>query len=573
MRAETREGEVYARLLEKLEEEREALGGQVFDVLGKADLRATSPCAICWSRRSATATCRRCVLVLPQVVDDALDHERLVALLDERALARDTLDARMVQRIRADMERAEARRLQPHFIASFFLEAFRLLGGQARMREASRYELTHVPAALRNWTGTTRSESILPRYERITFEKEQIAVQGKPPAAFICPGHPLLDATIAQILERFGDLLRRGAVLVDPADPGESVRVLFSIEHAIQDGRPEASGARRIISRQMQFVEIDAEGMARPAGAAPYLDYRALADAEQPLVAALLEAEWLGRDLEGAAMGYAIGDLVPAHLQEVRGRKDALVARTMAAVQERLTREIIYWDRRATELKAQEEAGKTPRLNSARARGRADELEGRLKRRMDELRQEQHIAALPPAVIGGALVVPGGLLARRMGTRDAPPPAFAHERQRVERLAMDAVMAAERRLGNEPRDVGAEKLGYDVEARTTEGRLRFIEVKGRVTGAETVTLTKNEILTALNKPDDWLLALVEVPTSVEFAEGDAFYTGIAEEREGYVVAADCPVRYIRRPFTREPDFGATSVNYNLIDLLKRAEVT
>ena len=55
---ETREGEVFQRLLEKLDEEREALGGQVFDVMGK--LRSTiGRFASCSSRRSATATSPR----------------------------------------------------------------------------------------------------------------------------------------------------------------------------------------------------------------------------------------------------------------------------------------------------------------------------------------------------------------------------------------------------------------------------------------------------------------------------------------------------------------------------------
>jgi Domain of unknown function (DUF3883) len=34
-------------------------------------------------------------------------------------------------------------------------------------------------------------------------------------------------------------------------------------------------------------------------------------------------------------------------------------------------------------------------------------------------------------------------------------------------------------------------------------------VKGRISGAETVTVTKNEILYSLNKPDDYILAIVE----------------------------------------------------------------
>jgi len=112
-------------------------------------------------------------------------------------------------------------------------------------------------------------------------------------------------------------------------------------------------------------------------------------------------------------------------------------------------------------------------------------------------------------------------------------------------------MEVERALGFEPRDRELEKLGYDIESRVLsgpdKGRLRFIEVKGRVTGADTVTVTKNEILTSLNKPDEFVLALVE------FVDGDAHR-----------------VRYLRRPFQREPDFGVTSVNYDFAELLQRA---
>ena len=75
---------------------------------------------------------------------------------------------------------------------------------------------------------------------------------------------------------------------------------------------------------------------------------------------------------------------------------------------------------------------------------------------------------------------------------------------------MAAVMEAERQLGYKPIDVSQHKLGYDIESRVGDtGRLRFIEVKGRIEGADTVTVTKNEILTALNKPEDYILALVE----------------------------------------------------------------
>src|SRR5437868_4019534 len=135
------------------------------------------------------------------------------------------------------MERAETRRLQPHYIESFFVEAFQRLGGTIKPREPRRYEVTHVPAPVRNRDRLIgRGEPVLPRYERIAFDKAQIAPPGQTPAAFVCPGHPLLDATIDLTLERNRDLLRRGTILVDERDFGTTPRMLFYLEHAIQDG-------------------------------------------------------------------------------------------------------------------------------------------------------------------------------------------------------------------------------------------------------------------------------------------------------------------------------------------------
>ena len=114
-------------------------------------------------------------------------------------------------------------------------------------------------------------EPVLPRYERIAFEKELLTPPGQPLAAFVCPGHPLLDAMLDLTLQRHRDLLKRGAVLVDERDPGLNPRVLFYLEHAIQDASRLPSGERRTISRRMLYVELDAAGNARHLHYAPYL--------------------------------------------------------------------------------------------------------------------------------------------------------------------------------------------------------------------------------------------------------------------------------------------------------------
>jgi hypothetical protein len=226
----------------------------------------------------------------------------------------------------------------------------------------------------------------------------------------------------------------------------------------------------------------------------------------------------------------------------------------MAAVKDRLTKEITYWDHRANQLKDQELAGRVnAKINSGKARQRADELQARLQRRMAELELERQIAPLPPVAIGGSIVVPVGLL-RKLIPSSTPPAdaaaeaATAEARKQMELLAMKMVMDVETELGNAPRDVSDKKCGYDIESKVqTDGRLRFIEVKGRVAGATTVTVTRNEILTALNMPDDFILAIGQVENGQQ------------------------KLVYIRQPFKQEPDFAVESINYNLQELLARGK--
>ena len=361
-------------------------------------------------------------------------------------------------------------------------------------------------------------------------------------------------------LEQHRDLMRQGAVLVDTNDNGTEPRVLFYLEHTITDGRRDAAGNQRVISRRLQFVEVARDGRLVNAGYAPYLDYTPVTAEQQAATQALLRESWLGEGLESRASAHAIKTIVPEHLREVKTRREAHIDKTLMQVKARLLSEIRYWDQRAIDLRAQEEAGRNKgSLNSNNARQRADELSGRLQKREDELTRERQITARPPTVLGGALVVPIGWFAQAAEANGSSairetPPAYGAPDKEVERLAMEAVMAFERTQGFEPRDVSKENRGYDVESRypanhAKAGQLRFIEVKGRVADADTVTVTKNEILTALNKPEDYILALVFIGTD-----------GAAKPR------------YLTKPFEQEPDFATASVTFRIKELVARMEM-
>jgi len=161
---------------------------------------------------------------------------------------------------------------------------------------------------------------------------------------------------------------------------------------------------------------------------------------------------------------------------------------------------------------------------------------------------EKQISALPPVILGGVLIVPIGLIARITG-QPIQTTMDSVDKMAVAAKARELVIEIEHQLGFEPIDRENEKVGYDIESRIPgTGKLRFIEVKGRSSDANTLTVTRNEILYSLNKPEDYILAMVEFQTDKNHH-----------------------IWYLKEPFRREPDFGVTSVNYNFKELLSRAE--
>lgn len=551
--ADTREGEVYARLLEKLEAAREALGGRVYDVLGElfegVALKDLLFEAIQYGEQEEVKA------RLFRQVDGAVDQNNLLELLQRRSLTNDSMPEAKVHELRLEMEKAEAQRLQPHHVQSFFVEAFQHLGGKLKRREEGRWEITHVPVRIRErdrQIGT--GAPIQKKYERICFEKSRINQQ--PVATFVCPGHPLLEAVISIVREQYDQLMRQGAILVDDTDAGEEMSVVFLLEHSVQDGRTTSTGKPHVISQKLQFASVDKAGHTVNAGIAPHLNLRPATAEEKASVEDLLNADWLTAELEKTAIRFATVELAQTHVSEVKARRLPEIDKVDQEVRSRLKKEINYWDARAFELKEEEKAGKKTRLNWQNAQRRAEDLAERLKRRLSQLEQERFISSQPPRVRGGMVVIPRGLLEARLPA--APhtkgiPSGFSEDpasRREIELAAMNAVMSAEKALGNLPTDVSAQKVGYDIASYDPTSRhLRFIEVKGRIDGADTVMITRQEIITSLHEPDKFILAVVQVDS------------GFANQP-----------RYVRGPLAEhEPAFEHTAIQFNLKSLLERGE--
>jgi len=553
--SETREGDVFQRLFDKLEIEREALGGRVFDILGEVfEDKSLKDLLIEAIRYGADPEVRA---RLHRKVEGVLNTEHLESIIKRNALCEEVMDERRLFSIKEEMEKAEARKLQPYFIRSFFNQAFQQLGGELRPREQGRYEISHVPANIRErdrqiaGRDQRNLDPVLRKYERVCFEKQFVRLldrAGAPMASLIHPAHPLMQSVTDIVMEQHRNKLKQGTVFVDPADNGIVPKIMFIIDHSVKEG----SDTGQTISRRMQFIEIAPDGKSSSAGWAPHLDLEPISKADKSLIEDVLATDWISQNLEQQALAHASTHLVPEHFDEVRTKRENSVDKTLRAVNERLVKEINYWSDRYMKLQDDKAAGKDVRLNLDNVNRTIEELTARLQSRTKELQAMRHIISTTPVIVGGALVIPAGLLAQRKGEQTWTADAVA--RARIEQIAMQAVMDAERKLGHEVIDVSAEKCGWDITSlpKSLNGKLptsRHIEVKGRAKGQSTITVTRNEILYGLNQQDKFMLAVVLV-------DGEQF--------EGPY--------YISKPFTQEPDWAVTSINLDLDQLLASAVV-
>ena len=224
----------------------------------------------------------------------------------------------------------------------------------------------------------------------------------------------------------------------------------------------------RTLSKRLQFVRVAPDGTTAFAGWAPHLDLEPISGDDRDLLKDVLAEPWICADHEQRALALAAETLVPEHYQEVAQRRIEHVDKTIAAVHERLTREIEFWSNSWLKLKEDAESGKDVRLALERARRTVNDLEGRLENRKQELQAMRHVTSATPVALGGALVVPAGLLRKLRGELPEEGKSTfavdAQARARIERIAMDAVIQVEKQRGCRVVDVSTQKMrmGYHV---------------------------------------------------------------------------------------------------------------
>ena len=482
----TREGMVLHALLSKLERMREGLGqDRVFDVVDQL-LEGVS---------------------LEQLLRDALANRLTFEEVREQVLARLDVDQeRRVQeatlsglatryvdlnRLRTDRQQAAEARLVPAYIRDFFAKAMDALApGRLDRRDDGFYRIPYVPAALRDVPDGLRRRYGLPAdsYGAITFDKVDLATT--PTLIFVGPGHPLFEAVVHHVLERFGPDLSRGTVLVDPESRADGL--VWLLAGSVEDGLGRTAGKQLFAV----FQPLDGGPLRR-------IFPGRLIDFDPPSIAAPL-SEPARRLLADPATveEWSLDEVLEPYLSDAQTRRsqetaivqdylrrsfDVLIARSQA--------KLMDYERRA-------QRGTDMSLSIQDERRHLDDLRRRQAQRLVESQRAAALALGAPEVVGVAAVVPVELAASGRTTGPAMQRSDA-----VEEAAMAYAMAKEQERGWQVEDIHDEDRGYDLVSHSPTGQIRYVEVKGRA-GVGDVELSQNEWLKAQQLGDDYWLYVV-----------------------------------------------------------------
>ncbi|WP_347242800.1 DUF3883 domain-containing protein [Thermogutta sp.] len=481
--ANTREGQVLERLLDRLQKIRQELGSdQVFDVVGEVipanylerlfrDLYA--------GRLTPQAA-------LERVVQD-LDRERFARICRStlEGLAKRELNLSAILGRTAE---AKERRLVPEVVEAFFLQAAPVAGLPAPKGRAGVYTVGRIPRHLQ-----LVAERLKPRfgplgqeYRRITFDKRRLTED--PTLEWITPGHPLFEAVREEVWEKAQADLKGGAIFYDlhRAEPSR----LEVYAASIADGRGNT------LHRQLFVVEVGPSGEMRLRQPTLFLDLipagsEAIDPPPLPMDRTEVERFLLEKGLQ-------------SFLAEVRKEREKELNLIARHVEVSLLTLIDRQQRQIAELLERQQQGEDVALALSEAEKRLEELNTRLERRREELRRERELAIADLTPVGSALVLPHP-------EREQFAPVVRDEE--VERIAIEEAMRYERERGWVPEDVSAEDRGFDILSRHPEsGSVRFIEVKGRA-GEGPVALTPNEYKTAERlRGDYWLYVVFDCAT-------------------------------------------------------------
>lgn len=480
---DTKEGKILDKLLTKLEIISEQLG-KVFDVVGDI-ITAYLPSGKTLQDLIIEAITNK------RSLDEILeDFERVPdeeAIKRAREAALEGLATRHIDfsRILGEMRIAKENRLVPEYIEKFFLKASEKLGLKVEKRKDGFWRVANIPNHLRNlpYDFKIKYGTVFKEYNKFSFEKEQ-AFKGQ--AEFVAPGHPLLEAVIERLFEKYEAEVEKGAVFIDPS--GKLNGFIWFLLGEINDGNDSIAGKRMFALYQ------DFQNNIKQISPSILWDLK-------PADSTSINIQDIQLN-EDAVLSFAIENVLTKYLEEIKMQREheAEIKRKYGI---RSLQELIL---QSEEKLLQYETKRVKGIEMPEAviqveKGRKEYFEVKLANLEKRIEAERNLLLSPPRILGVVKVIPG-----------APVEDELREDEEVEEIGMRIAMEFEISQGRIPEDVSLQNLGFDIRSKAQDGSYRYIEVKTRAREGK-IALTPNEWLMAHRLGNEYWLYVITNATS------------------------------------------------------------
>ncbi len=483
---DTKEGKILEKLLTKLEIIGEQMG-KVFDVIGDVVSAYLPEGKTLQDLIIEAITNKKSLDEILQEFDKVPD---IKAIERAKEAALEGLATRYIDfcRILGEMRVAKENRLVPEYIEKFFLRAAEKVGLKVEKRKDDFWRIANVPYELRNlsYDFKIRYGQVFKEYNKFSFDKEK-AFKGQ--AEFVAPGHPLLEAVIEKIFEKYGEEVEKGAIFLDPS--GKLNGFIWFLEGQINDGNGQIAGKRIFALYQ------DNQNNIKQISPSILWDLK-------PANFGLTDALKNSIVNEDIVVAFAVENILAKYLDEIKRQREheAEIKRKygVRSLQELILRSeeklIQYETRRAKGEDIPEAVIQAERRRREEFERKRAELERRIE-------AETNLLLSPPKILGVAAVLP------EVSENELK------EDKEIEEIGMRIAMEFELSQGREPEDVSLQNLGFDIKSKAKDGSFRYIEVKTRAREGK-IALTPNEWLMANRLGDEyWLYVVVNAATKPE----------------------------------------------------------
>ena len=480
--SDTREGAVFTRLFEKIETIRTQLGkDRVYDVIGELFPQRNLAQLV----REAAASTRDHAQLLEEI-DTTLDSEQLDFFknFNEDTLVSPYINLPQVNELQ---QQAREHGLIPEYTREFFRKTFETLNSTLHQRQDGLFRIERVPVQIARISEDSQFRQMYPaltqkNYPKVTFDKARALID--PTAEFISFGHPLFEATVRYAEQTYAEALKTGACFEDPDGVYNGVIVFY--EGEIRDGAEDVVG-----KRLFAFYLHEGSDTIEKVNPALIWDFQEVETEPTPEPIKIQELE------------EKFGIQVRIHLEEYKQelteeRKRQVNIKRKYGIAS-LDQLILKLDRELLELGARSEKGEDVRLVTQNKEERKRHYEEEKERLEETCRQEMTLARKPPTFAGAIRVIP----ATEVDDTNTQP----YNKSEIEQIGMKRAIHHEETRGCTVTDVSAKNLGFDIRSKTSDGKIRCIEVKARAE-RDPVVLTSNEWFRAKQLKDDYFLYVV-----------------------------------------------------------------